>query len=85
MADIQKTTYDLKIGFQFEDDDTRLVTLKNPKSNLTVNTIKEVTDYFISNKVIIGDKDNVTPQMPVKVYTCYTEMITTTQLDLSTE
>lgn len=83
LADISKSTDELKIGFQFEDDDTRLVTVKNPMQNLTASAIKEVTDYFINNKVIIGDKDTTTAQMPVSVYTCYREEINTTQLDLT--
>lgn len=85
MADTVKSSNDLKIGFQFEDDDTRIVTVKNPAQTLTSAAIKEVTDYFINNNVIIGDKDTTIAQMPVSVYTCYREQITTTQLDLEEE
>ena len=56
MADKITTSEELQINWAFQDGDTRLVKLPNPKPNLTDSAIKAVADKFIQNQIIIGDK-----------------------------
>lgn len=80
MADTVKSSADLKIGFAFADGDTRIVTLPNPKTGLTEQQIKAVTDSMVTNGLIIGDRAGASL---TGSYTAYTQNKTTTNIDLS--
>lgn len=56
MADIRTDTESLKIEGLFVDGDTRMITLKNPKPNITTSEIKELETFMQANNVIIGDR-----------------------------
>lgn len=51
------TTKELKIDLQFADGDTRLVTLKNPKTTIQTSEITELNDLIANNNLLIGDKN----------------------------
>ena len=56
MADTIKSSNELNLVFGFYDNDTRTVTLDNPKPNLTAADIKGVETFAKTNYPIIGDK-----------------------------
>lgn len=60
MADVSKTIESLKIDSLFVDGDTRILTLKNPKSNITTSEIQELQAFMREKNIIVGDKDNGT-------------------------
>lgn len=60
MADKVTTTNELKIENLFVDGDTRTITLKNPKANITTTEITDL-ETLIKNgdgttSILIGDK-----------------------------
>ena len=58
MADMVKTSAVLNIECVFNDGDTRTITLKNPKSNVTESEISNLETFMDENKIIIGDRDS---------------------------
>lgn len=54
MADIIKSTNQLKLLAGFADEDDRTITLDEPKENLSWSDIAEVQDKALN--VLIGDK-----------------------------
>lgn len=56
MADTIKSTSELKIEFSFYDNDTRTVSLENPKDNLTPAQVNQVVTLAKNTQPIIGDK-----------------------------
>lgn len=56
MADTIKTSAELKIDNYFVDGDTRMITLKNPKAEITNSDIEELQSFLRANNVLIGDK-----------------------------
>ena len=58
MADIVKTSTLLNIECVFLDGDTRTITLKNPKINVTESEISNLETFMDENKIIIGDRDS---------------------------
>ena len=58
MADIIKTASLLNIECVFLDGDTRTITLKNPRSNVTESEISNLETFMDENKIIIGDRDS---------------------------
>ena len=56
MADTIKSANELKIEFGFYDNDTRTVSLPDPKSGLAKADILEVADFAVATHPIIGDK-----------------------------
>lgn len=56
MADIQTNTQTLRIENLFVDGDTRSITLKNPKAEITLSEITALQNFMQANNVIIGDK-----------------------------
>lgn len=56
MADIRTNTESLKIEGLFVDGDTRTITLKNPKSEITSSEIIALQTFMQANNVIIGDR-----------------------------
>jgi len=54
MADVTKTTRQLKLLAGFSDEDDRTITLDNPKQNITWAQIENLATY--AAPVLIGDK-----------------------------
>lgn len=58
MADIVKTESILNIECVFLDGDTRTITLKHPRSNISSGNIKNLETFMKDNNIIIGDRDS---------------------------
>ena len=58
MADTYKQTNILKIKLGFADGDTRTITLRNPKSDITTSEIRELETFLETSKILIGDRDS---------------------------
>lgn len=62
MADKITTTYELKFEWLFQDGDTRVATLKNPKNTITASEIKSLESLILDataetpTPLLIGDK-----------------------------
>lgn len=59
MSDKQTETYDLKIDLVFVDGDTRTITLKNPKTQITTEEIRELETLMLNENgetLLVGDK-----------------------------
>ena len=56
LADTIKSSSELKITWEFADGDTRVTTVKNPRSDLTLADLRAFESATVSSQVIIGDK-----------------------------
>ena len=56
MADTSTNEATLKIENYFVDGDTRTISLKNPKSNISTSEIAELETFMRTNNIIVGDK-----------------------------
>lgn len=56
MPDITATSETLKIENLFVDGDTRTITLKNPRTGITSQDIRDLESFMQANSIIIGDK-----------------------------
>ena len=56
MADTVKSANELKIVWDFADDDTRTDTFQNPRSDLAAEELKNLSAFVAENHPIIGDK-----------------------------
>lgn len=56
MADVQTNSTTLKIDNLFVDGDTRIITLKNPKQNISASEINALQNFMQANNVIVGDR-----------------------------
>lgn len=56
MADTITTSSQLKIDNYFVDGDTRIITLKNPKNNITTSQIEDLQSFLRTTNALIGDK-----------------------------
>ena len=82
MADVVKTSRSLIIENVFVDGDTRSVTLKNPRSDISESQITELNSFLQETNILIGDKDGATFGRIRKVTR---RNSTTTYLDISDE
>ena len=82
MADVTKTSRSLIIENVFVDGDTRSVTLKNPRSDITESQITDLNSFLQETNILIGDKDSATFGRIRKVTR---RNSTTTYLDISDE
>ena len=57
MADIIKTASILNIECSFVDSDTRTITMKNPRSDISSTDIENLQTFMQENQIIIGDRD----------------------------
>ena len=80
MADVTKTAYNLVIETVFVDGDTRTLTIKNPRSDISQSEISDLNSYMQENNILIGDKDGSTFGRIKKVTR---RISTTTYLDIS--
>lgn len=58
MADTVKTATILNIECVFLDGDTRTITLKNPRSNISASDIENLETFMQENNIIIGDRNS---------------------------
>ena len=79
MADIVKTASLLNIECVFLDGDTRTITLKNPRSNVSSSDIENLETFMETNQIIIGDRDSSDFR---KIKKAVKRNTTTTYLDL---
>lgn len=56
MANVSTTSSNLKIEAYFVDGDTRTITLKNPRGDISSSDIEALQAFMRTNNVIIGDK-----------------------------
>lgn len=56
MADVIKTVEELKLETLFEDEDTRTITLSNPRADISSSDIQALDNFMLTNEVIVGDK-----------------------------
>ena len=82
MADVTKTSRSLIIENVFVDGDTRSVTLKNPRSDISESQITDLNSFLQETNILIGDKDGATFGRIRKVTR---RSSTTTYLDISDE
>lgn len=82
MADVVKTSRSLIIENVFVDGDTRSLTLKNPRSDITESQITDLNSFLKETNILIGDKDGATCGRIRKVTR---RNSTTTYLDISDE
>ena len=82
MADVIKTSRSLIIENVFVDGDTRSVTLKNPRSDISESQITDLNSFLQETNILIGDKDGATFGRIRKVTR---RNSTTTYLDISDE
>lgn len=82
MADVVKTSRSLIIENVFVDGDTRSVTLKNPRSDISESQITDLNSFLKEKNILIGDKNNATFGRIKKVTR---RNSTTTYLDISDE
>lgn len=50
------TSRSLLIDTSFVDGDTRILTVKNPSSNITMNDIQAFDAFLKSSKILVGDR-----------------------------
>lgn len=79
MANTTKTTSAVKLEFKFSDNDTRTVSMDNPRAGLSKADILNVADIATLTGAIVGDK---TGAAVVGINSAYTENTTVTTLDL---
>ena len=82
MADVIKTSRSLIIENVFVDGDTRSLTLKNPRSDITESQITDLNSFLQETNILIGDKNGATFGRIRKVTR---RNSTTTYLDISDE
>lgn len=56
MADKITQVSELKLVAKFNDNDTRTITVDNPKSGLTASQINAVAAVGVSTQAILGDR-----------------------------
>lgn len=60
MADITTQEKTLQIENLFVDGDTRTITLRNPKANITTEQIQDLNTLIQANNILLGDKTSAT-------------------------
>lgn len=79
MADIVKTASLLNIECVFLDGDTRTITMKNPRGNISSSDIENLETFMQTENIIIGDRDSSDFR---KIKKAVKRETTTTYLDL---
>lgn len=83
MADTQTITRELKIELLFNDTDTRIITLKDPKTTITTSDITSLEAVLLNggtNTLLVSDKTGATLN---KIKTVRKIETTKTNLDIS--
>jgi len=79
MADKTKMESILNIECVFLDGDTRTITLKNPRDDISSSNIENLETFMQENNIIIGDRDSSDFR---KIKKAVKRETTTTYLDL---
>ena len=79
MADKVKTSRELVIECLFRDGDTRTITLRSPRSNISSSEIESLESFMRNENIIIGDRDTSDFR---KIKQAIKRETTTTYLDL---
>lgn len=79
MADKVKESTVLNIECLFTDGDTRTITLKNPRSDISRSEIENLESFMQENKILVGDKAG---SDFLKIKRVVRRRTTTTYLDL---
>jgi len=79
MADRIKTSNELVIECIFLDGDTRTITLRSPRSDISASDITNLETFMKTEQIIIGDRDNSDFR---KIKQAVKRETTTTYLDL---
>lgn len=80
MANKTTTTRTLKANYIFEDNDTRIISLDDPSTDVTAANSETVKTKLTSfGQINIGDKTGAAFN---RVGTAYIDEVTTTELDL---
>jgi len=80
MADKTKTSKELVMECLFRDGDTRTITLRSPRSDISASDIQNLEEFMQTEKIIIGDKQE---SEFWKINKAVKRETTTTYLDLS--
>ncbi len=80
MSDKVKTSNELAIECLFLDGDTRTITLRSPRSDISASDIQNLEEFMQTEKIIIGDKQE---SEFWKINKAVKRETTTTYLDLS--
>lgn len=56
MADTVSQSNELKIEALFVDGDTRIMSVKNPKANISQSDIAALDTFMQTNNILVGDK-----------------------------
>lgn len=56
--DTVTASQELKLDYQFADNDTRLTSIPNPRSNITDSDIKAVAATLYDTQAFVGDANN---------------------------
>lgn len=56
MTDTITTESTVKFDCGFVDGDTRVITMKNPRDDITTEEITELNAYIRANNLLVGDK-----------------------------
>ncbi len=54
--DIVTTSIELKLELIFEDNDSRTITVQNPRSNVTKAEVEAVSQTLLDTQAFVGDK-----------------------------
>jgi len=79
MADTLKTETILNIECVFLDGDTRKITLKNPRNDISSSDVENLETFMQTENIIIGDRDSSDFR---KIRNAVKREITTIYLDL---
>lgn len=79
MADIVKIATNLSIECVFLDGDTRTITLKNPRANISSSDIENLETFMKTENIILGDRDSSDFR---KIKQAVRRKTTTTYIDL---
>lgn len=80
MADKIKNSYSLIIEVAFQDGDTRTLTIRNPRRDLSADDIEDLDNFMKENNILIGDRDG-SDFKKIKVAKIRSEARTTLDLD----
>lgn len=58
MADTVKSSLALNVECVFLDGDTRSITIKNPRRNISESEIENLETFMQTENIIIGDRDS---------------------------
>lgn len=82
MADVIKSSSELKLTWQFSDGDTRTQTVKNPRADLTDEDIQSYRDLIAEKQAVIGDQEGAELSETKPLAAAYVEEKSRFEMDL---